>query len=267
LPKILLTNDDGIQSPGLLALKKELETLGEILVIAPEKERSGIGKALSSHQIKMSKTKLSDGSEAYAIGGTPADAYLLAKYKILGKPPELLVAGINIGPNLGVDDFFTSGTVGAAIEAAIHGTAAVSVSYCLEKYLEGQDKASLVAPEDLKLAAKIAKEVAKHVLEHGMPPDVDIISINVPEKVKSLKFEVTCLSYKGYKDIYAPRTEGYLIESWILSDYPDDAPGTDLWAAKRKRVSITPVKLKFIHNTEGLEPLLETLKRADLKTL
>lgn len=265
MPKIVLTNDDGIQSPGLLALKKELETLGEILVIAPERERSGIGKAISSHQIKILKTSLSDGSEAYAIGGTPADAYLLAKYKILGEPPELLVAGINIGPNLGVDDFFTSGTLGAAVEAAIHGTAAVTVSYCLEKYMEGQDKASLVTLNDLELAAKIAREVAKYVLERGLPPDVDIISINVPEKVKSLRFEATCLSYKGYKDIYAPQTNGYLIESWNLSDYPDDAPGTDLCAVKRKRVSITPVKLKFIHNTVGLEPLLETLKRADLE--
>jgi len=191
LPKIMLTNDDGIQSPGLLALKKELEPLGEILVVAPKNERSGIGKAISSHQIKMMKTKLSDGSEAYAIGGTPADAYLLAKYKILGAPPELLVAGINIGPNLGIDDFFTSGTLGAAVEAAIHGTAAIAVSYCLEKYLEGQDKASLVTMEDLKLAAKIARKVVEHVLEHGMPTDVDIISINVPEKVKSLNIQMT----------------------------------------------------------------------------
>jgi len=267
LPKILLTNDDGIRSPGLLALKKELEELGEILVVAPEKERSGMGKALSSGHIRVMKTKLSDGFEAYAIGGTPADAYLLTKYKFLGRPPDLLVAGINIGPNLGVDDLFTSGTLGAAIEAAIHGTAAVTVSYCLEKLFEGQDKMSLVTLENLKLAARIAKETAKHVLERGMPPDVDVISINVPEKVRSLRFEATSLSYKGYKDIYAQHADGYMIKSWVLADYPSGDSGTDLCAVKRKRVSITPIKLRLIHNTEGLEELLRLLKRIFLETV
>jgi len=162
MPKILLINDDGINSPGILMLKKELEWLGELFIVAPENERSGIGKAVSSSLVRVRRITLADGSEVYAISGTPADAFMLAKYKILGENPDLLVAGINLGPNLGIDDFFTSGTLGAAIEAAIHGVPAVAVSYCIEKFVEGQNKASLVNMEVLELTAKIAAKTAEY---------------------------------------------------------------------------------------------------------
>jgi len=260
MPKILVINDDGIKSPGILILKKELEHLGEVDVVAPENERSGIGKAVSSSLVKVKKVTLADGSEAYAITGTPADAYMLAVHKILRKPPDLLVAGINLGPNLGIDDFFTSGTLGAAIEAAIHGVPAIAVSYCVEKFIEGQDKASLVNMEILGLTAKIAAKTAEYILKNGMPFDVDIISINVPEKLSSLGFEATTFSYRGYLDLFVKRGEGYIIDRWVLADYPDDVKGTDIYAVKkRKRVSITPIKLRFIHNTEGLRNLIDFL--------
>ena len=98
MPKILVINDDGINSPGILTLKRELERLGELFIVAPENEKSGIGKAVSSSLVKVKRVTLADGSEAYAISGTPADAYMLATYKILGENPDLLVAGINLGP-------------------------------------------------------------------------------------------------------------------------------------------------------------------------
>ena len=266
MPKILLINDDGINSPGILMLKKELEGLGELFIVAPENERSGIGKAVSSSLVRVKRITLADGSEAYAISGTPADAFMLAKYKILGKNPDLLVAGINLGPNLGIDDFFTSGTLGAAIEAAIHGVPAVAVSYCIEKFVEGQNKASLVNMEVLELTAKIAAKTAEYLLKYGMTFDVDIISINVPEKVSSANFEATTLSYKGYLDLFNRRGEGYIIGRWVLSDYPDDVKGTDIYAVKkRRRISITPIKLRFIHNTEGIRKLIDFLKNSNLE--
>ena len=266
MPKILLINDDGINSPGILMLKKELEGLGELFIVAPENERSGIGKAVSSSLVRVRRITLADGSEAYAISGTPADAFMLAKYKILGKNPDLLVAGINLGPNLGIDDFFTSGTLGAAIEAAIHGVPAVAVSYCIEKFVEGQNKASLVNMEVLELTAKIAAKTAEYLLKYGMPFDVDIISINVPEKISSADFEATTLSYKGYLDLFNRRGEGYIIGRWILSEYPDDVKGTDIYAVKkRRRISITPIKLRFIHNTEGIRKLIDFLKNSNLE--
>ncbi|HDO42297.1 MAG TPA: hypothetical protein ENH03_05300 [Candidatus Bathyarchaeota archaeon] len=99
-----------------------------------------------------------------------------------------------------------------------------------------------------------------------MPFDVDIISINVPEKISSVDFEATTLSYKGYLDLFNRRGEGYIIGRWILSDYPDDVKGTDIYAVKkRRRISITPIKLRFIHNTEGIRKLIDFLKNSNLE--
>jgi len=256
MPKILLVNDDGVYSPGLLTLKREIQNLGEITVVAPSKERSGIGKALSCNLVNVRKVSLADSSEAYAIDGTPADAYFIATHKILREKPDLLVSGINLGPNLGIDDFFTSGTLGAAIEAAIHKVPAIAVSYCMKRVADIEDEFLKVNMAHLLLAAKIAKKTAEYILKNGMPPNVDIISINVPEKIVSLSFEATTLSYKGFMDLHVSRKGGYIISQWTLFDYPNDMEGTDIYTIKDGKISVTPIKLKFIHNVEGLKDLI-----------
>jgi 5'-nucleotidase len=258
---ILLINDDGIKSIGLVALKQKLEKLGEVIIVTPEKERSGIGKALTTlDYIKIKEKQLSDGSNAYAITGTPADAFLLAVNKILKRSPDLLVAGINLGPNLGIDDFLNSGTLGAALEAAIHDVPAIGVSYCVRKILERHSWKDSVTSEELELTATITQKAAEYVLKKGMPPDVDIISINVPETVKSMDVELTELSYKGYHDIYTERKEGYKIGGWVLSGYPDDKPGTDIHTIKNeKRISVTPIRVRFPHHKKALKDFLEAL--------
>lgn len=254
MPTILLTNDDGIQSLGLVALKKKLERLGDVLVVAPKDERSGVGKALTTEQISLTETRLADGSKAYATSGTPADAFLLATNKIMRHPPDLLVAGINLGPNLGIDDLLNSGTLGAALEAAIHQVPAIAVSYCMEKITEHRVEKRKVTMEELELPAALAEKAAEYVLRNGMPQDVDIISINVPEKAELNKIEITSLSYKGYGDIHTNKEDGYKITSWALSNYPDDQPGTDLYAIKEKNcVSITPIKISLPHHKRRLE--------------
>jgi len=260
VPTILLTNDDGIQSIGLVTLKKQIEKLGNVIVVAPRGERSGIGKALTTNHIKIMETRLIDGSKAYATTGTPADAFFLAANKILKRMPDLLVAGINLGPNLGIDDLLNSGTLGAALEASIHQVPAIAVSYCIPKMTENLDEKKEVTVEELELTATIAFKVAKHVLEKGMPPDVDIISINVPINPDSNRIRITSLSYKGYGDIYTKQRGGYRITEWALAGYPDDAPGTDLHAVKKERcISVTPIKVRFLHNKKGLEGLLRAL--------
>lgn len=260
MPTILLTNDDGIQSTGLLTLKKRLEKLGNILVVAPQHERSGVGKGLTTKRIGIAETQLRDGSKAYAITGTPGDAFLLAANKILKRMPDLLVAGINLGPNLAIDDLLNSGTLGAAIEAAIHHVPAIAVSYCIGKITDQLAEKAEVTERELEPAAILGKKVAKYVLKKGMPPDVDIISINVPEKVGSRSIEITSLSYKGYGDIHSEQNGGYKIRNWALRSYPDDAPGTDLHAIKEKNhISITPIKLRLLHNKKGLEDLSKAL--------
>jgi 5'-nucleotidase len=133
LPTILVINDDGINSIGLQSLAKHLKKLGDVIVVTSGDEKSGVGKGISIGQVNITETSFGDGIRAYATTGTPADSFLIAVNKILKRMPDLLVSGINMGPNLGIDDLLTSGTVGAAFEAAIHHVPAIAVSYCLSK--------------------------------------------------------------------------------------------------------------------------------------
>ncbi|MHC3129246.1 MAG: 5'/3'-nucleotidase SurE [Candidatus Bathyarchaeota archaeon] len=260
MPTILVINDDGINSIGLSTLAKQLEKLGKVIVVTPEAERSGIGKAISIGQVNITETSFGDGTRAYATTGTPADSFLIAVNKILKCMPDLLVSGINIGPNLGIDDLLTSGTVGAAFEAAIHNVPAIAVSYCLSEITEKMPEKAKVSVKDLELAATLAYKAARHVLEKGMPPEVEIISINVPEKADYRKVKLTSLCYEGYGDIHTATKDGYRIKSWTLRHYPDGDPGTDLHAIKNdKCVSVTPIKLEFVHNTLAMKDLMESL--------
>jgi 5'-nucleotidase len=260
VPTILVTNDDGIDSIGLSVLAKQLTHLGEVVVVTPGCQRSGVGKSISIGQVKICDAKLGDGITAYATTGTPADSFLIAINKILKKMPDLLVSGINIGPNLGIDDVLTSGTVGAAFEAAIHNIPAIAVSYCLSELSENTLGTTRFSIKDLELAASLGYKASKHVLESGMPADVDIISINVPENADPKNVQLTRLCYDGYGDIHDEISDGYEIKSWALHHYPDGDPGTDLHAIKNgNHVSVTPIKLEFPHNTTVMKALLDSL--------
>jgi len=260
---ILLINDDGINSNGLVVMKRKLENLAKVVVAAPKDEVSGVGKAItSSRHVKIEEVRLRDGSEAYAVDGTPADSYLLAVNKILRRLPDLLAAGINLGPNLGIDDVLNSGTLGAALEAAIHGVPAIAVSYCKNISDPKIDKTRITV-EELELTAHIAQKIAGYVLENGMPTDVDVLSINVPEKADCNKVRVTSLSYVGYGDLYAKEEEGYRITRWVLADYTDRNPDTDVHVVKEEGcISITPIKIGFVHNKKSVEIMLKKLKLA-----
>ena len=256
---ILLINDDGIHSSGLMILKKSLSRLGEIIVVTPKEEMSGVGKAITSaRHVKVEEVELSDGSKAYAIDGTPADAYLLAVAKILKCSPDLLVAGINLGPNLGIDDFLNSGTLGAALEAAIHGVPAIAVSYCKREISDQKADKSSITEQELGLAADVARKIVAYVLEKGMPPNVDLLSVNVPEDADCTKLKVTSLSYVGYGDLFTEEEKGYRITSWRLADYVDDDPETDVHSIKNEGcISITPIKIKLTHNKKALRTMLK----------
>lgn len=261
MKRILLTNDDGIESPGLLALKKKLEKLSEVIVIAPREERSGIGKAItSSGYVQIIETRLRDGSKAYATNGTPADAVLLAVNKILRHPPDLLVAGINLGPNLGIDDLLNSGTLGAALEAAIHGVPAIAVSYCKREFIDQRADKAAITTGQLEFTASLAQKIVEYVLKNGMSPDMDIISINVPENADREKLRITNLSYVGYKDVFTEEKEGYRIASWKLADYVDANPETDIHTVKEGYISITPIKVRLLHNREALESMIKNIQ-------
>jgi 5'-nucleotidase len=255
---ILLINDDGIYSSGLMSLKKKLSKLGKIIVVTPKEEISGVGKAITStRRVKIERVEFSDASETYAIDGTPADAFLLAVNKILKRSPDLVVTGINLGPNLGIDDFLNSGTLGAALEAAIHGVPAIAVSYCKREISDQKTDKSSITEQELELAAEIAEKLTKHVLKKGMPSDVDLLSVNVPEDADCTRLKATSLSYVGYGDLFTKEEKGYRIAQWRLADYVDADPETDVNVVKNKGcISITPVKVKLHHNREALRNML-----------
>lgn len=236
---IMITNDDGLDYNGLYALKCELEGLDDVIVIAPVKEKSGVGKALSV-KVKVEKLNLKDGSLAYGVYGTPADAVLIGLTSILKDKPKLLASGINGGPNLGVEDFFNSGTIGAALEAALHGIPAFSISLAMRD-VNYKDKLEV---EDFKYAAKVARVVAEWILEYGLPKDVLLINVNVPEEPNG-KVLLTRLANYSYKNIHVlVANNTYEITKWKLDMYEDDTPGTDVWAIRRGYISITPISIK-----------------------
>jgi 5'-nucleotidase len=257
----MLVNDDGVNASGLLALKQKLDKLARVVVITPKEEKSGIGKAITSAEhVRIEEVRLRDGSKAYATSGTPADSFLLGMFKVLKQPPDLVVAGINLGPNLGIDDFLNSGTLGAAVEAAIHGVPALAFSYCKKEIIDREADKAGITLQELELTAAVALKIVRFVLENGLPENVDLLCANVPEKADCTKAKATKLSYIGYTDIFANEEKGYRIAHWRLADYGDPDPKTDVYTVKEEGcISITPVKIKLEHNTSGLKDLLKAL--------
>src|SRR5512146_861692 len=161
--RILLTNDDGIGTPGLQALEQSMTSLGEVTVVAPDGERSGSSQSLTLHQPLRVRTI---DERHYAVRGTPADAVILAIYQVLGEKPDIVVSGINPGGNLG-ENLIYSGTVAAAQEAALHGVPSFAVSR-LGRELHGFED-----------AAAFAVKMAQKILAEGLPPGV-ALNVNVP---------------------------------------------------------------------------------------
>ena len=158
--RILITNDDGVNSSGIMAAKKAVEGLGKIDVVAPATQQSGIGHALTLFEpIRVTSTNLLDGSEAFSVSGTPTDAVIIGIYEITEEKPDLVISGINIGENLGKSELTTSGTIGAAMEAAVHGIPSISVSLQVSrgdiKFHDGH------VDVDFRHASKILKSVAR----------------------------------------------------------------------------------------------------------
>jgi len=237
-PYILVTNDDGVDAPGLLALKQALERIGETVVFAPDHNWSAAGHTKTLHKpLRVSQVELADGSWAYTSNGAPSDCVALALLGILERRPDLVVSGINTGANLGHDITY-SGTVAAAFEAVIFGVPAIAVS--LDTYERPE-------PEALEAAATFAARIAAKVLEHGLPPNT-LLNVNVParptDQIKGI--EITRLGRRVYQDVLVrredPRGRPYY---WIGGDVPTGITedGTDIGALAQGKVSITPIHL------------------------
>ncbi len=247
-PQILLTNDDGILSPGLWAAAEALADLGFVHVVAPRDQFSGAGRSLPSTSdgiITPRQVTVHDKEwQVYSVGGTPAQAVLHAVYEILPERPSLIVSGINYGENLSVG-ITASGTVGAALEGAGLGVPALAIS--LETKVEHHRSYSTEV--DFSAAAYFTTYFGRMLLERRMPADVDLIKVDVPsDATPATPWKLTRLSRMIYfesvpaerSSLDQPGPMGYRMAEGFQQDPPD----TDVYALRVMRVvSVTPMSL------------------------
>ncbi|MEK6665122.1 MAG: 5'/3'-nucleotidase SurE [candidate division NC10 bacterium] len=231
-PLVLVTNDDGINAPGLAALAEALAPLGDVYVVAPEREQSTVGHALTLHR-PLRVDRLAE--RRFAVNGTPSDCVNLAVLGLLPAEPTLVVSGINHGSNLG-DDVTYSGTVSAAMEGTLLGIPSIAVS--------------LVGPEQggFGEAGKIARLIAMRTVVEGLPPKT-LLNVNVPGgRPKGIRF--TRLGHRVYKEKMVeekdPRGKTYY---WIGAGPPlwDDREATDIIAVQDGYAAVTPLHLDLTH--------------------
>lgn len=228
---ILLSNDDGISSDGIAALRDALASLDEIWVVAPDRDQSAVSHSLTLQRpLRIEQV----GPRSFTVDGTPTDCVNLAINSILHERPSLMISGINRGPNLG-DDITYSGTVSAAMEATLLGVPAIAVS------LVGQ------LPFDFTSAAAFTRQLAATVLHDRLPPDT-LLNVNVPalqpDAIKG--YALTRQGKRRFADAIVekvdPRGRKYY---WIGGSQLDfvDGEGTDFTAVQQGLISITPLHL------------------------
>jgi 5'-nucleotidase len=227
---ILVTNDDGIQSPGLRILARALAPLGRVVVVAPDRERSAVSHALTLH-LPLRATE--QAGDWWAVDGTPTDCVNIGIHGLVKATPQLVVSGINLGANLG-DDLTYSGTVAAAMEATLMGVPAFAVSLAGERFTE----------EDFCWAGRWAAHLASLVRDHGLPADT-FLNVNVPAG-QPAGIKLTRQGKRRYGDAVVenldPRGRAYY---WIGAGELalHDLEGTDVHAVQRGLVSVTPLHL------------------------
>lgn len=232
---ILITNDDGVYSPGLLALKQALEAVGQVTVFAPDRNWSAAGHSKTMHKpLRINQVTLADGSSAYTTNGAPSDCVGLALLGAIPDPPDLVVSGINQGGNLGHDITY-SGTVAGAMEAVVGGVPAIAVS------LDAREWSDFAA-----VTAAVA-HLARLILANGLPPNL-LFNVNAPP-IPSAEVQgvvVTRLGQRVYRDVLIGRTDPkgqpYY---WIGGEPPSGVieDGTDIGAVAHGYISITPLSM------------------------
>jgi 5'-nucleotidase len=234
-PTILVTNDDGINAPGIHALVNAMKEIGNVVVVAPDKPQSGMGHAITINEpLRLKKTDLYGDVEAYACSGTPVDCVKLAKDKILHKKPELCVSGINHGSNSSINIIY-SGTMSAAVEAAIEGIPAIGFSLLDYRY-----------EADFSGSAHYAKLIAQQMLKSGAPNGI-LLNVNIPAlKVNELKGVKICRQAvakweEEYDERNDPRGLKYF---WLTGKFVnyDKGEDTDERALSNGYISVVPVQ-------------------------
>lgn len=260
---ILLSNDDGIDSPGIWAAAEALSDLGYVTVAAPRDHMSATGRGFQKNSDGRITTKKLDVKgdkwEVYAVGGSPSQSVAHGILELVPQKPDLVVSGINYGENFGTDVTY-SGTVGAALEAASLGIPALAMS---QQILE-EEWDSYLEEVDFSTSAYFTRFFAEKLLKRNLPEDVDILNVVVPAgATPKTGWKITRLAKVRYYHPYVQRKgsleEEARIQSHILKD-EDLPPGTDMYTVRiQKKVAVIPLSLDLTSRVEphALEELLK----------
>ena len=248
---ILVSNDDGIDAPGIEHLVKELRRIGEVTVVAPHQQQSAVGHAITMNRPLRVRKYLKNGSFfGYAVEGTPADCVKLAVRALLKRPPDILLSGVNHGSNTAISVIY-SGTVSAATEGTILGIPSIAVSLTTYR------------PADFTYAAKFARRLAVTVMKHGLPAGT-LLNVNIPplpeSRIKGVR--VTRQGKAIWNDSFEARRDPANKEYYWLTgglQNVDLELGFDEAAVRAGYVSITPIQYDLTDTSA-----VELLKRWDL---
>jgi len=233
-PFILITNDDGIYAPGIAALREAMAELGTLFLIAPAHEQSAVGHAITlSEPLRVQEVHKDGRLFGHSVNGAPADCVKLAMFSLLDRKPDLVVSGVNLGENSGINALY-SGTVAAAVEGAICGVPSIAVSL---------DVADI---PDFENASRIARRIARQVLAREGQEQL-VLNVNIPalpaDKIRGIKTTRQCLT--GYEERYErradPRGGTYY---WLYGEVTisSDQADTDVAALRAGYVSVTPLQ-------------------------
>jgi 5'-nucleotidase len=234
-PLILVVNDDGITAPGIRALVDMVKSFGKVVVVAPEKPQSGQGHAITLHKpLRLKKSDVFSDVEAYSCSGTPVDCVKLAVDKVLHRLPDLCVSGINHGSNSSINIIY-SGTMSAAVEAALEGIPSIGFSLCDHSY-----------DADFAPSVAMGSKIVQQVMENGLAPST-LLNVNIPmlplEAIKGIK--ICRQAIATWEEEYDERTDPsgkkyyWLTGKFVNHDKGED---TDEWALNNGFVSVVPVQ-------------------------
>ena len=265
--RIVLTNDDGIEAPGLLAARQALERVGDVITVAPDRNRSGVGRSISfGRSLHVEEVEMADGITGYACSGTPVDCVRLVALGLMDFEPDVVVSGINHGENLG-DDITYSGTVAGAMEGIVIGVPGIAVSLSIDRpwHETVEERMPLEDGLHFETAADFTARLAK-VSYKGLLAG-RILNVNAPnlprERLRGAR--VTRLGRRFYKDeLVEVRDAEGRVGYDIYNNPPGrhEEEGTDFSAIENDEISVTPVHLKLTD-----EAGIEELESWDVKSL
>lgn len=239
-PLILISNDDGITAPGLRVLVEEMMTIGEVVVVAPDKPQSAMGHAITVTQpLRLKPSHIFKGVTAFECSGTPADCVKLALDKVCNRRPDIMVSGINHGPNYSINVIY-SGTMSAAVEAAVDGVQAIGFSLC-DYSLEA----------DFEPCRKHVRHIAQTILEHPLPYGT-LLNVNMPkaEEIKGVRVcrQASAKYAENFDERLDPSGNTYYWMTGKFINLEEDDNDTDLWAIANDFISVVPTKFDLTSN-------------------